>query len=379
MSSLASTIRSLIRWVVPAFVVYLVTRLSVIVGFAWAQGRQGLASTTTAFAERWDGWWYLYLSEFGYPDQLNLPDRPLYGPWGFFPTWSWTIRAVTRVTGFESVPVSLGLAAVFGTILIALVGVTANRLFDRRTALVAMGLFAAFPGSLALSMPYTEGLFLAATVAALLLASRSNWGWACVPAFVACATRSTGVALIAGLVVLAVPALVARSRDWRPLAPVLAGAAGFACCISYAYVRTGDAFIWRRAQAQWNQRLDFGEGLVRGVLVTVPARGPDYHFFAILGLSLVLFAVLVALAVPHWRSLPLHWYAYSAVTAGLVFAYSSVGPRPRMLLALIPLFVLSARTLQTRWWAAAVVLVVLAVLTAGYAYAVYFVPYHVTA
>ncbi|WP_423918437.1 hypothetical protein ACPEEZ_10400 [Frigoribacterium sp. 2-23] len=367
------------RWVGLGALVYVLTRIPFFVGFVAAQTRQGGSISWAPFAERWDGWWYLYLAEFGYPDSLNLPARPLYGPWGFFPIWPWFIRLVARMTGLPY-DVAAGFVTAFCAVgLLAVLGALVEQRFGRRTAVVAVLFLGAFPGSLALSMPYTEGLFLLSSVLAIYTASRSWWWWSCIPTFVACATRSTGVAVLAALFILAVATWRRDGRDLRPTLPLLAGLAAFAGAAGYAFVRTGDPFIWRRAQEQWNQRLDFGAGLWKGFFVNLPQRGIEWHLYGVMAGTVALMTLLIALALPYLHRLPLYWWAYGVVMIGLVFAYSNVGPRPRMILALLPLFVMAAITAQRSRLMSGLVVGLFSVVSVGFAFAVYFVPYHVTA
>jgi len=98
-------------------VLFVLSRVPAIIGFLAAQRAEGVPVSLVAAQQRWDGWWYLYLAEFGYPSDLNLPDRPNYGPWGFFPTWPMTIRVVSRVLHVDHAVAGLVVASVFGVAL----------------------------------------------------------------------------------------------------------------------------------------------------------------------------------------------------------------------------------------------------------------------
>jgi 4-amino-4-deoxy-L-arabinose transferase-like glycosyltransferase len=106
-----------------------------------------------------------------------------------------------------------------GVALVALVGIVATRLFDRRTALVAMTLAALSPvlvvfGSSLISEPLFTALLLAAVAAALRArAAPQAIGWAVlagVAAGAAALTRSEGLLILPAVALMA----------WRPRSPV---------------------------------------------------------------------------------------------------------------------------------------------------------------
>jgi 4-amino-4-deoxy-L-arabinose transferase-like glycosyltransferase len=117
-----------------------------------------------------------------------------------------------------------------GVALVALVGIVATRLFDRRTALVAMTLAALSPvlvvfGSSLISEPLFTTLVLAAVAAALRVrAAPPATGWAVlagIAAGAAALTRSQGLLLLPAVALIAW-----RPRAWAgPLAVVLAAIA----------------------------------------------------------------------------------------------------------------------------------------------------------
>jgi hypothetical protein len=363
---------------VRAAVVFLASRLLSLAGFALAQHRAGSHISLSSMVQRWDGWWYVYLAKSGYPATLTIPGHPTYGPWGFFPTWPWTIRLAHDV-----LPVGYPMAAaiavtVYALAFVLILRVYAARLVGAPGADAAVVIVCVFPGALAFSLAYSEAGFLFWAVAALLLLDRGRYGPASVAVFMACATRSTGVAVIAAALVLVIPAV--RRREPSVLGPPAAGLVAFGLMAWFAHARTGDARIWFKAEKQWDQKLDFGRGIWRAFTHTVPSGGPDRTAWTVqLVMALVLLGLLV-LAAPWWRCLPLTAWAYLAVTAFAIFAYSNVGPRPRLVLALFPVLVLAAAELQRRgrlWLVSGVS--VLSVLTVVISYLTMYPHSHVTA
>lgn len=369
-------------------VIFAVSRVPAILGFLAAQRAEGIPASLGAAQQRWDGWWYLYLAEFGYPSDLNLPDRPNYGPWGFFPTWPMIIRVVGRVLHVEPAVAGLLAATVFGVALALVLRRFAARFVGDRTALVVVALFLFFPGAVVLSLPYTEAAFLFFAVAALDALVRERWLIASAAVFGACCIRSTGVAVLAAVVVQLV--IVGRrwwmsdrrrTVPWLAALPLVAGALGFAISFGYAFVRTGRPLIWLEAQRQWNQTLDFGVGLVGRFGGAVAGTEPDRIHYLVMLASLALFVLLVAAGIRFWRVLPWPVIAYAVVLLGSVFLYSNVGPRPRMLLGIVPLFVLVGLAV-TAWrprFVVPIVLIAFAVLSGYYAFAIMYTPFHVTA
>jgi len=384
-----STVRSELwtSWLA-VVVIFVLSRVPAVIGFLAAQRAEGVPASLVAAQQRWDGWWYLYLAEFGYPSDLNLPDRPNYGPWGFFPTWPMTIRVVSRVLHVDHAVAGLVVASVFGVALALVLRRFAARFVGDRTALVVVALFLFFPGAVVLSLPYTEAAFLFFAVAALDALVRERWVLASLAVFGACCIRSTGVAVLAAVVVQLVivgrrwwMSEPRRAAPWLAALPLAAGAVGFALSFGYAYVRTGRPLIWLEAQRQWNQTLDFGVELVSRFGGAIVGTEPDRINYLVMLASLVLFVVLVALGIRFWRVLPWPVIAYAVVLLGSVFLYSNVGPRPRMLLAIVPLFVLVglAVTVWRPRIVVPVVLVAFAALSGYYAFTIMYTPFHVTA
>jgi hypothetical protein len=151
---------------------------------------------------------------------------------------------------------------------------------------------------------------------------------------------------VAAAAVTAVVAVV-RDRSWRSLvAPVVASLGALSFWL-YGTLETGDPLVWRHAENLWHQRLDFSSQLLHRLLHYVARRGPYAAGTALdlFGIVLVLAFVLAALRLRSRLTLPLG--AYFVVGLFLIVGYSDVGPRPRMLLGLLPGFVYLARWLRS--------------------------------
>jgi Dolichyl-phosphate-mannose-protein mannosyltransferase len=298
----------------------------------------------------------------GYSASLRQPvteagdPHHLYSPWGFFPGYPLVIRAVHEVTRLPYPAAALLVGAVCGFLAVwavyALGAAYAGEGAGRGAAL----LVAFFPGSAALSWPYSDGLFVAAAAAGLTALHRRRWLLAGLCGAAATLTRPTGAALVAAAGVAALAELV-RRRDPKPLvAPVLAALGGVAFVL-FGWWRTGDPQVWRHAENLWNQRLDVGRDLYVKVqpLLADPGTAWRTHegtvnlvmaYVDIVGLLLL--AVLVAAAVANRTRLTAPMVVYAAVVVFTIVGYSAVGPRPRMVLAVVPGFVWLAARLPRR-------------------------------
>jgi len=167
--------------------------------------------------QRQDAQWFLRLATTGYAQGDNSA--------AFFPAFPLAVRIVNALPGIG--PLGAGLlvanAAAFGALLLlhALTRFELGATAARRAVLFA----ALFPTAFFLYAPYTESLFLLASVATFWFARRNQWAWAAVAGALAAATRSVGVLLI---LALWVEAIAQSRRDGRALLPRLCAAAAIA-------------------------------------------------------------------------------------------------------------------------------------------------------
>ncbi|MCU1668988.1 MAG: rane protein [Blastococcus sp.] len=375
------------HWAVRLTLIFFISRLVPVTGFALAQNRERVPISWWTMMARWDGFWYIYLAKHGYPKTMVIPAiNRHYGPWGFFPTWPWTIRLTHDVTRLDYPMAGALIVSLYGVAFILVLRVFAESLIGAEAADAAAVLVCFFPGTLVLSLAYTEASFLFWCTLAFVLLGKRRWGFAAAAVFMACVTRETGVALAAAAATAGVQELLhhrhelRRPRAWMPLLPAPAAALAFLLVGSFAKFRTGNALAWIDAEKAWSQKLDFGHGLYVAFTRTIPSRGVEYRHYTVQLVMLAFFVLIVTLAGPHLRRLPLPMWVYLIVSLISIFAFSHVGPRPRMLLTLFPLLVLAAATLKRMgdvWFATFIA--ISAVLTVVMAYAIMYIPWHVTA
>ena len=143
-------------------------------------------------AVRWDSSYYVFTAQHGYE---------ALGQTAFFPFYPLVMRGVATVTYSEVVAgvlVSLVSFAIALVVLHRLAELDFGPAVARRT----VWLIALFPASVFFSAVYTEGLFLALSVAAVYAARRGSWAWAGALGGMAALTRNTGVLVLVPVLLL---------------------------------------------------------------------------------------------------------------------------------------------------------------------------------
>ena len=214
---------------------------------------------------RFDGGWYVYIAENGY----FFDDVGQQSPVAFFPAYPLTIRAVEVIVPDTALA---GILLTFGCGLGATVLFyqwTRRRLGDP-AARTAVLVFLLYPYAWFLfGAVYADALFLLAAIGAFVLFELDRPVLAGLAGAVATATRPVGIAVVVGLVVLAV-ARRGGLRHWRDLRPkdagVLLSLGGIGAWCLYLWARFGDPILFSKIQgaAGWDQ----AEGLRTWVKVT---------------------------------------------------------------------------------------------------------------
>lgn len=332
--------------------IFLASRVLTSAGIALAHATSGLS--LRLILVKWDAHWYVAVAQYGYP---SSPD-PLPGHselrLAFFPLFPLLLRPLAgsgRVTilAATAVGAAFGLAATMAVAHLARAIALAAGCDDRtarRTALRSAALFACFPGSVVLSLAYTEGVTILLSAGCLLALLRRRWLLAGLCAGLASAARPNALALALACAWASYDAIRQR-REWRSLAAPLLAPAGFLAYLAYLQVHVGDWHVWSEIEARaWHQRIDFSARLIRllapNELVDHIAKA-DWNYLSVLtGLVFVLVAVAVSL---RWRP-PALITAYTVGALAFCFLSSRVGPRPRMALLAVPLFLACADRLR---------------------------------
>jgi Dolichyl-phosphate-mannose-protein mannosyltransferase len=337
----------------PAIEIFLWSRAAIwaaaIFAFAWFQpNRHPLADRWDVAANhdlgwaldiwaRWDSGWFLRIAENGY---ATLPSDAA----AFFPLYPALVgvfgRALAGHYVLAGTLVSLAAALVSFVLLYRLAEPRMGADGARRAVLY----LAVFPTTLFLQAVYSESLFLALALGAFLAAERRRWPVAGALAGLALLTRSTGIALLPALVLLAW-----RAPDRKhafaglALAPAL-----FAIYPLMLWNAVGDPFAFARAQGTWNRELSplgpiggIWNGIHDAVTGRVPPGAESLHAVAVNVEGLAFLALFVVLAVVAWRTFGAPYGLFAAV--GLALPLSVPSERwpllslPRFGLVLFPL------------------------------------------
>jgi hypothetical protein len=344
-----------------SLVVYAITRVPFLVATALFL-RDHPGSSIETIALRWDGYWYTHIAADGYSASLR-PPVAVVGPahhtlsdWAFFPGYPLLVRAVGWLTRTPLVTTSILVAAVVGVLAVWAVYALGEAHGGVRVARGAALLFAAWPGSAAFDLPYTESLFLASTGWALVCLHRRWWVLAGLLGAVATATRPNGLAVAAAAAVAAGLAIL-RERDWKALLAPALSASGAGVFVLYGWQHSGDALVWRHAENLWNQRLDLNSAVLQSTInvlsdaetaLASPSGRTVLAGSLLRGLGLILVVATLGAAWANRRRLSLPLVAYAAVSLALILGYSTVGTRPRMVLTILPGFVWVAARLPRR-------------------------------
>ena len=254
----------------------------------------------------WDGQWFLGIAGGGYdgvPMTLLDGNNHRFGetPLAFFPGYPTAVRWVAAVDG----PGGIGLLTAALTVTIVSGVICAYGLTrlgrqvcggSRRTGLVLVALFAATPMSVVLSMAYSEAMFCALAVWALVGVLERRWVLAGACCAVAGLVRPTAAALVLAVGLAALVAVI-RGRDgWRPwvggaLAPV--GLVGY---LAWVADRTGRWDGWFGVQRRgWGSGFDGGLATWRFTIATLAHSREAFEIVSVglIGVSLALVVVCV--------------------------------------------------------------------------------------
>ncbi|MEV5140091.1 hypothetical protein AB0K71_19450 [Streptomyces syringium] len=291
---------------------------------------------------RWDSGNYLAVAEHGYPGRIpyrpsGLPD---FSRLAFFPLVPLLIRGTRLLTGLPMVYAGVLISWCAATV--AAVGV--HRLVRTLGGSAAAGyacvaLWSCSPYAFALWVPYSEAVFSAALVWALVALVRRSWLTAGVLCVVAGTVRPTAVVLIGALTLAAGWAVVrgrGGPRAWASLALAPLGLLG-----SWLYLgsRVGRVDGWFEAERAWGQTFDYGLGTVdflRSVLLYgKPERVTDQRNAAVLAVVLLTAVAVLALALD--RSVP--WPLVVVVAGAWLLMTGTPGSpfsKPRFMLPFLP-------------------------------------------
>lgn len=298
----------------------------------------------------WDGWWYQQIALHGYDPALE----PVPGATGlitlegnsaaFFPLYPALMRMVSEVTGLG--PYGSGMAVAVVASFVAALGIHAvtARLGGRRAGLIAVGLWAVWPGSGAQWAVYSESVYTALAAWACYAVLTRRWLTAGVLVFTAGLARPTAVALVAALAVAGLAAVWRRrERLRRPLAAVLIAPLGTAGYLGWVGYRMGEWNGYSTLQdGAWAHTFDYGRHTL-DVLSSVPVGHFDYLFAMpfedVVGVGVVLLVPVLTVLLVRLRP-PAVLVVYTVLSFLMVMGTQQIfGNVSRYLLPLFPLVI----------------------------------------
>jgi hypothetical protein len=326
------------------------------------EGTRGTTTHLDSVLGPWiqfDAGWYRRVSEEGYSDaEVDNYNTHRESAAAFFPGYPLAVRAATPAAGGDPFLAEIAVTVACGALSAILFIIWCRRrLPDPAARLAVLALFL-FPYSYYLvAAPYADAMFLAATLAAFLLAEDDRPVLAGLAGAVATATRPVGFGVCLGLVLVILerrgafgrrPWQVLWSRVRRRDAAVLLSGLGVGGFMAYSWYRFGSPMAFSIAQRGWDQTLDLHTVLKLNFFDHLV--NDDRHGYVLrLALQGVLAFVFLAAIPAVWRRFGAAYGVYTLVVLALPTIGSgmfiSVG---RYLLAAFPVFALAGEWLARR-------------------------------
>jgi len=319
----------------------------------------------------WDSGYYLGIAVHGYPHEPgNIRYETIFA---WFPGYPAAIHAIAWLPGVGPVRAGLGVTIAAG--LAAAFGLTKLSMMltgDRRVSLLTTALWAVAPGSIVLSMLYSEALFCALAIWSLIALVEQRWLTAAGLTVLAGTVRSTALALIAAVAVAALLALIraARARQhiaawWRPAAALLLaplGLLGYWGYVAWAVHQPGGWF-WVEKNA--HNGFDWGHSTMlalKDAIINEPTADR-----ALILLVIAVAATLAASSLTERMPMCLHTYTLAIVLTALATGPGYMGSKPRFLLPAMLLGLPLARLLApARTWVLTSLIAALAAASTGF-------------
>jgi len=285
---------------------------------------------------RWDSSWYLSIATSGYEYLAGQPSNV-----GHFPLYPLLIRTLSISSQDLAVLVVIGWIIANTATLVAFYLLYRLILLDdgpdvgRRT----IWLLAFFPTSFYLSTVYSEGLFLALTVAAFYAARRRRWLAAGLLGGLSALTRSIGVFLV---LPLAWEWYQQRPRRWSAALPLLLIPLGLVTHMIYLGFRFGDPLIYSSAQTNWGRSTSLSVAIehINGLMADPVSflRGRGVTTYEVLFLLLAMLLLIVVL-----RKQRLSYGIFAGYAIAIPLTSFLTAGIPRYMIVAFPLFIALAQ------------------------------------
>jgi hypothetical protein len=293
---------------------------------------------------RWDVGWYLGVAEAGYlwkPEEANAQQNI-----AFFPAFPMMMRYGAVFLARQTVWVGVLISFVAFFFALRYLFRLARATLDDDRALASVAFLATYPFALFFSAPYTEALFLLASVAAFYHFERDELTQAGLWGLLAGLTRPNGCLLSVPLAVLAVRPFLARrgalQKDaiaWRIATAAMPGI-GMVLFATYIYALTGNPLQWAAQNAAWG-RVYRGIDRIVADRITFVQQNGLYEYASSRSLDMVqALAVLFVIASiwPVYRRFGLHYATLLAVNVATPLMMGGLLSMGRLTSVLFPVF-----------------------------------------
>jgi hypothetical protein len=316
-------VRRIATLLAPAMIFLAVREVGLLV-LSWMSARNNVSMTRALIS--WDGLWFLGIAQGGYdgvPGTLADANGFRSGDTAlaFFPGYPTVVRFVADVGGW----LGIGLIAASLTVTIVAGVICAYGLVrlgsqvaggSRRAGLVLVALFAASPMAIVLSMAYSEAMFCAFAVWALIGVLERRWVLAGTCCALAGLVRPTAAALILVVGLAALAAVIHKRDSWKPwlagaLAPV-----GLIAFLAWVGERKNAWDGWFQVQRNgWSTGFDGGVATWNWVLEKL--TDPDYAYDLVTVAFIIVALVLLVVAIVGKLEWPLLTYAIGVLALDL--------------------------------------------------------------
>jgi hypothetical protein len=259
-------------WWVKVLVVFAASRVVstiILLAFASLQAANpwtGAHPDYFSFAQIWDGTWFRFVEEYGYPSQLPVDQNGNVeqNTWAFLPLYPYIARGLMMITGlpFDIAGVVISVLCAAGAALVFYKMLTPQ--LSSSSALFAVVLFCVAPLSPVYQVDYAESMQLLFLSLALLYLQRRRY-WLTLPFVAALSfTRPGGLAFALTLGLHVIYRWVVRRRDPFPAREVIAAisATAISLVLGYAWpaiagLVTGRANAYVDTELSWRTPYGF--------------------------------------------------------------------------------------------------------------------------
>ncbi len=294
---------------------------------------------------RWDAGWYANIVQYGYTSENSA----------FFPLYPVCVRILMTLwhgsdTAFFNATFLISLITVWYSIyaIFAVSREETGREYDFFSPIF----FLFFPTAFFLSAPYTESLFIALMLGAILMITRKKYVGAAIFSFLLSLTRLTGVLFI--FFPLYLLFFSHQKRTLRLLIPAGASLIGLLAFMVYQKITFGSFFLFLHAQKEWGRTTSLNPvsivaGLWNELNVAIESHAFDPAFmvyatevlFTLFGIGAVLFL--------FYRG-KREYALLSATFLLLPLVSGTLYSMPRLILPIVPLFsIFFAAHMRNEW------------------------------